>query len=448
MVAPQPNAVDLFAGAGGWSLGWRQATGAEPIVAVNHCKHAIELHELNHPKTEHHREDVWSVDPARAVRGRRVDWLHASPDCTHHSRVKGGKPRDQKIRGLAWVLVDWARECQPRVVSCENVPEFVSWGPLDDAGHPIKARAGETFREFVGKLEALGYVVEWRVLCAADYGAPTIRKRLFLMARRDGQPIVWPEPTHRNPDARDLFSCNLPPWRMASECIDWSMPCPSIFDRKRPLADKTCQRIAAGIVRYVLNAEPFLVEGVPGTEASRGDLVAGFLAKHYGGVVGTSLRVPLGTVTRQDHHSIVAASLIQTGYGERKGQEPRTLDIRKPLGTVVAGGSKHALVAAFLTTYYSQGGTANRVDAPMPTVVTKARHGLVTVELDGRDYVLSDIGMRMLQPRELARAQGFPDSYVLQGTKTDQIARIGNSVCPQLAEALVRANTTSEAMVA
>jgi DNA (cytosine-5)-methyltransferase 1 len=458
------NAVDLFAGAGGWSHGWREATGVEPLVAVNHCAHAIRLHTLNHPATEHFLEDVWSVDPATAVAGRRVDWLHGSPDCTHFSRAKGGKPREQKIRGLAWVLVDWARAARPRFLSIENVAEFETWGPLDAEGQPIKARAGETFREFVAALRGLGYAVDWRVLCAADFGAPTIRRRLFLVARRDGQPIRWPEPTHADPSKRDLFSAGLQPWRTAAECIDWSIPCPSIFGRKRPLAPATCRRIAAGIVRFVLQGRPFLVNLSHGgrveaiddpmrtiTAKPRGGdraLVAAFLQQNFTGMVGKPLRVPVPTITARDHHSLVAATMVQTGYGERRGQAPRALDLEQPLGTIVAGGAKHALVAAFLTTYYGQGGTANAVDKPMPAVVTKARHGLVTVEIDGVDYAIADIGLRMLEPRELARAQGFPDSYVLEGTKAEQIARIGNSVVPQVAAAIVRANLGRKACVA
>jgi DNA (cytosine-5)-methyltransferase 1 len=439
------NAVDLFAGAGGWSLGFANVAGRPPIVAVNHCAHAIRLHELNHPETDHFHEDIRAVDPAKACAGRRVDWLHLSPDCTHFSRAKGGKPRDQGIRGLAWCGVDWAAKVRPAVLSLENVAEFTGWGPLDVAGHPIKARAGETFREFVAELAGLGYRSEWRVLCAADFGAPTIRKRLFLIARCDGLPIRWPEPTHG--PGRPL------PWRAAAECIDWSIPCPSIFGRKRPLAPATCRRIAAGIVRYVLQGKPFLVETAngerPGQEprtrgldqplwtvtgsGSQGALVAAFLAKHYGGVVGSDLRAPVGTVTSTDHHSLVAATLL----ANNTNNAPQRAD--RPLGTVTSGG-RHALVAAFLTTYYQQGGTANRVDAPMPAVVTRARHGLVTVELEGETFVLADIGLRMLQPRELARAQGFPDSYLLEGSKAEQIARIGNSVVPQVAEAIVRAN--------
>ncbi len=486
------RAIDLFAGGGGWSLGWQQATGASPVAAVNHCAHAIRLHALNHPETRHFHESVQAVDPIAAAGGRRVDWLHLSPDCTHFSRAKGGKPREQGIRGLAWCGVDWAEKTRPRILSLENVPEFETWGPLLEDGRPDPARAGETFRQFVEELHWLGYRAEWRVLCAADFGAPTIRRRLFLIARRDGQPIRWPEPTHGL--GRAL------PWRTAAECIDWSIPCPSIFGRKRPLAAATCRRIAAGVVRYVLQGRPFIVclthggrtesaddplrtittcNGgeralvAPSFSALRGTspahlhgdsaaaplrtvsaggqhhaLVGAFLAKHYGGMVGSDMRVPVGTVTGTDHHSLVAGSLVQVGYGERDGQSPRALDLQRPLGTIVAGGSKHALVASFLVQYYSQGRTSSRADAPLPAVVTKARHGLVTVEIDGATYVLADIGLRMLQPRELARAQGFPDSYVLEGSKAQQIARIGNSVVPQIAAAIVRANLEQEAAVA
>lgn len=427
------NAVDLFAGAGGWSHGWREATDCEPMVAVNHDPHAIELHTLNHPTTQHFLEDVWTVDPVAAIAGRKVDWLHGSPDCTHFSRAKGGKPREQKIRGLAWVLVDWAKAARPRFLSLENVAEFEGWGPVDGDGQPIKAQAGETFREFVAALRGLGYSVDWRVLCAADFGAPTIRKRLFLVARRDGQPIRWPAPTHADPSKRGLFTADLKPWRTAAECIDWTIPVPSIFTRKKPLAPATCRRIAAGIVRFVLNGKPFLVQTGYGERAGQSPrvldleqplgtvvaggakhaLVAAFLQQNFTGMVGKPLRVPVPTITARDHHSLVTASLS----GDRAPQ-----------------------VAAFLTTYYGTGGTANRLDAPMPAVVTKARHGLVTVTIDGAEFVVADIGLRMLEPRELARAQGFPDSYRLEGTKSQQIARVGNSVVPQVAAALVRAN--------
>lgn len=452
------NAVDLFAGAGGWSHGWRMATGCEPMLAVNHCDHAIHLHRLNHPGTEHAAKDVWEVLPQFALRGRRVDWLHGSPDCTHFSRAKGGKPREQKIRALAWVLFEWAKVARPRVLSLENVAEFQTWGPLDDDGQPIKERAGETFREFVAALRGLGYRVDWRVLCAADFGAPTIRRRLFLIARNDGQSVRWPEPPHG--EGRAL------PWRTAAECIDWSLPCPSIFGRKRPLAPATCRRIAAGIVRFVLNGKPFLVQtgygerrgqaprvldpeqplGTVVAGGAKHALVAAFLQQNFTGMVGKPLRVPVPTITARDHHSVVAASL--TAMRGTTDSHLHGDPVDAPLRTISAGGNHHALVAAFLTQYYSQGGTASRCDAPLPAVVTRARHGLVTVPIGGADYVLADIGLRMLSPRELARAQGFPDSYVLEGTQEQQIARIGNSVVPQVAAAIVRANLGREAAVA
>jgi DNA (cytosine-5)-methyltransferase 1 len=484
------NIVDLFAGGGGASHGIVSALGCSPAVAVNHDPAAIRMHAANHPGTLHLCEDVFRVAPFRP-RGRAIDLLWASPDCTHHSRAKGGKPRENKRRMLAWVVVEWARAVHPRVIALENVPEFRQWGPLDEAGHPIPERAGETFAEFVGALRLAGYRVEHRELVAADYGAPTTRKRLYLVARCDGQPIRWPEPTHGK--ARAL------PHRTAAECIDWSIPVPSIFERARPLAEATQRRIAEGIRRYVLTAaRPFVVCLTHGGRLEPFD-------------------EPLRTITTANggERAIVAPTLVQTGYGEREGQAPRVLDIGAPLGTVVAGGSKHGLVAAFLAKHNGSGDTWNAavgssldepvhtvtgrdtkalaavfldklhgsaragqpIDEPAPTVtagggrggghaalvaafllkfygsgsqwsglaepmhtiVTKARMGLVTVTIAGQEYALVDIGMRMLAPRELARAQGFGDEYILTGSKANQIARIGNSVCPPVAEAIVRA---------
>jgi DNA (cytosine-5)-methyltransferase 1 len=493
---PGEIGVDLFAGGGGWSEGFQWATGVPPAVAVNHDENAIAMHTANHPETEHHHEDVFEVDPLEATRGRTVGWLHLSPDCTHFSRAKGGKPRSQKIRALAWVAIAWAEAVRPRIISLENVAEFITWGPLDEHGQPIRERAGETFREFVGKLEDLGYAVEWRTLNAADYGAPTSRKRLFLIARRDGRSISWPRPTH-GPRGKQ-------PYRTAAECIDWTIPVPSIFQRRRPLAEATLRRIAEGIRRYVLEAEqPFLVNLTHGGRLE-------------------SLDEPFRTLTaaHRGEKALVAPTLIQAGYGERKGQRPRTLDLQAPLGTVVGGGRKHALVAAMLKHY---GGVVGQevekplgtitakdhhavvachiesmysnskgrpVDAPMPTLTAQSNHhglvaatlakyygsdehgqpltvplhtiptkdrfalvaaflqrfipgiegDVVTLSVDGETFAIADIGMRMLVPRELARGQGFPDTYVLTGTTTQQVARIGNSVCPHLAKAIVEAN--------
>lgn len=484
---PGEIGVDLFAGGGGWSEGFQWATGVPPAVAVNHDEDAIVMHTANHPETEHHHEDVFEVDPVKATRGRAVGWLHLSPDCTHFSRAKGGKPRSQKIRALATVAIPWAKAVSPRIISLENVAEFVTWGPLDEHGTPIKERAGETFRAWVTELEQLGYRVEWRVLNAADYGAPTSRKRLFVIARRDGLPIVWPTPTHGK--GREKY-------RTAAECIDWSIPCPSIFDRKKPLADATLRRIAEGIKRYVLNnPRPFLVryhgERHPGEtprvqdldaplptqttenrfglvaptliQTSYGErkgqrprvldihqplgtivaggqkhgLVAAFIAKHYGGVVGQPLDEKIGTITAKDHHSLVACH-IESMYSNSKGRS-----INDPLPTATAGSNHHALVAAFLCKYYGCDQHGQAIDQPIHTIPTVDRFGLVIVTIDGEEFFIADIGMRMLQPRELARAQGFPDSYVLTGTKTQQVARIGNSVVPFVAAAIVSANLSS-----
>lgn len=449
-----PVVVDLFAGGGGASEGIRQALGVHPLVAINHDPAAIEMHALNHPKTLHLCKSVYEVKPSEVVRGRAVDLLWASPDCTHFSRAKGGKPRKREIRDLAWVVVDWARQVKPRIIAVENVPEFRGWGPLLPSGRPDPARMGDTFDAWVKALQAEGYVVEWRNLVAADYGAPTTRKRLFIVARCDGRDIRWPEPTHGPDRSR--------PYRTAAECIDWSIPCPSIFTRKRPLAEATQRRIAEGLRRYVLEAaEPFLI---------------GIDHRGSGDSPVWPVGEPLTTITSKARHALVSPFLIQTGYGERKGQRPRALDIRKPLGTVVAGGAKHALVSAFLTKfcgtstgsaldqpmptvtsgggqggghlglvaafllkYYGRGGQWQVLDEPLHTIVSKARFALVTVQIAGEKYVITDIGLRMLQPRELARGQGFDDDYHLTGTKAQQIGRIGNSVCPQVAAAIVRA---------
>lgn len=477
--------VDNFAGGGGASLGIEQATGQPVDVAINHDAQAVAMHRANHPDTVHHCEDVWHVDPREAAKGRPVGLAWFSPDCKHFSKAKGGKPVEKKIRALAWVVIRWAVTVRPRVIVLENVEEFQTWGPLVD-GKPCPDRKGSTFRLWMHRLRQLGYEVEWRELRACDYGAPTIRKRLFLIARCDGEPIVWPTPSH---------GPGRTPYRTAAECIDWSIPCPSIFERKRPLAEATMRRIARGIQRYVIDAaEPFIVP-----------------VTHQGDDRCHSSSEPLRTVTTASRGelALVAPSLVQTGYGERAGQAPRALDLEKPLGTAVAGGVKHALVSAFMAQHntgvvghdarlpvstitgrgtqqqlvtsnlvklrnncdaqdlrepmhtVTTGGHFAEVRAfllkyydtavgqdlldPLHSVTTKHRFGLVTVE--GVDYQIVDIGMRMLSPRELFRAQGFPDSYdidpLFEGkrlTKTAQVRMCGNSVCPPIAEAVVRAN--------
>lgn len=508
--------VDLFAGGGGASDGIEIALGRPVTLAVNHSRTAIECHQRNHPHTHHEIADVWEVDPVDACAGRPVALLWASPSCTHYSRAKGGQnPKSAEIRSLPWVVVRWARAVRPRMIFMENVPEFLEWGPLDEHGHPIKPKRGRSFRIWLGKLKAAGYAVEWRQLVAADYGAPTTRKRVYLIARRDGRPIVWPEPTH----AKDP-SLWCSPWRTAAECIDWSLATRSIFDRKKPLAEKTLRRIAAGIVRYVLrSAKPFVVSlthhggdrvrsvdaPLPTvTTANRGEfaLVAPTIVKYHGGVDrsphrGQSVGDPLRTVDTENRFALVAPTLVQSGYGEREGQKPRALDIEQPLGTVVAGGEKHALCAALLTkhfggvvgteirqpvgaitakdhhavttaaldgspdrreqvrafliAYYGADGKPETqkqsLDAPLGTVTTRDRFALVMV--NGVEHEITDIGTRMLASHELFAAQGFRTTYDLSGlTKTQQIQLCGNSVCPPVAEALVRANVVGrKAMV-
>ncbi len=375
---PGEIVVDLFAGGGGASVALEQALGRPVDVAINHNPWAISLHAANHPFTRHLTEDVWHADPQREVGGRRVGWLHASPDCTHFSQAKGGQPRDRATRSLSWVVVRWAGQVRPRIISLENVHQILKWGPLvakrdkatgrvlklDGAvaapGERVPAREqflvpdkrheGRTWRQFVAALQALGYSVEWRRLKACDYGAGTSRERLFCIARCDGDPITWPDPTHGHGRAE--------PYVSAADCIDWSITCPSIFTRAKPLADATLRRIARGVKRYVLDAaEPFIVQ----------------CANASANGVATSSE-PLGTVTawpRGGSHAVVAPTLVQTGYGERAGQAPRALDIEQPLGTVVAGAQKHAVAAASLVKFRGASDGAD-VGEPMPTITSGA----------------------------------------------------------------------------
>ena len=665
--------IDSFAGGGGASTGIENALGRSPDVAINHSAAALALHAANHPETIHLDSNIWDVKPHEVTRGRPVGLLWASPDCKHFSKAKGGAPRDRNIRDLAWVVVDWAEQVAPDVILMENVEEFQTWGPVGEDGQPLEWLKGHTFDSWLRRLKRAGYRVQHRELRACDYGAPTIRKRWFLIARRDGRPITWPKPTHGDPKSAAVRKGKLLPWRTAASCIDWSLPCPSIFASSaeimadhglravRPLKPNTLARIARGLHRYVLEAErPFLVNLTHGgriedladpfrtiTGAHRGEkalvvpsivgcggraaqsrprggdepfatitakadacLIAPSLTRFNGGATGSDLRDPMPTVTANSwikrpggaaplgllspylasiahgysggrreypmadplgtvtvggiqhalvapvlaqmygsgggngnlhrphpavtaegqHSSLIAANMVQTGYGERVGQAPRALDIGRPLGTVVAGGAKHAPVAAFLAQqnndarraggvnpgrpadaplsticqtgshqsltaaffakYYGTGDGARHddpahtvtvrdrfahvqatIDAPPfgPQHVARARavaqllrdHDLwddrefVTLTIDGAEFVVVDVGMRMLTPRELFTAQGFPPDYVIEGVwqgqgtdaptfkpfpKDVQVSCCGNSVCPPLAEALVRAN--------
>ncbi|WP_449543682.1 DNA cytosine methyltransferase [Enterobacter ludwigii] len=639
--------VDNFAGGGGASTGIELATGRSVDIAINHDPNAVAMHTTNHPDTLHYCESVYEVKPKIATAGRPVGLAWFSPDCRHFSKAKGAKPVEKAIRGLAWVVLRWGLDVKPRVMKLENVEEFKTWGPLL-AGEmrPDPARAGETFEAFIGMLttgisadhpalaecceflnisldseeaarlvKGLGYIVEYRELRACDFGAPTIRKRFFMVMRCDGKPIVWPEPTHGDPKSPAVKAGRLAPWRTAAECIDWSIGAPSIFDRKKPLAENTLKRIARGIQRFVLdNPAPFIVkcnhtttkgkydcfrgqaleeplqtitkthgyaiavphltkfrtgatgqpvtEPVPtvtaGTSRRPGGnghalglveaALALFIARQFGASVGHGADEPSATITAGGggKSQLVMPTLIQMGYGERPGQEPRVPGLHKPLGTVVAGGGKFGLVAANLVKHYGgnyQGagvgmeepmhsvttvdhhavvaahlmvnntghpggelgqptytittgnhhaavtshlvklrGTCRdgqRTDEPMPTVTAGGTHvgevktllavdgydeprakqaleflreycgpdstGLVTI--GGVVYRIVDIGMRMLQPHELYRAQGFPEWYIIDRdyrgvkyAKDKQVARCGNAVPPPFAEALVRAN--------
>jgi len=527
-----PLVIDCFAGGGGASTGIEAALGRAVDVAINHDPEAIAMHRANHPATRHFCKSVYQVSPHEATRGAPVALAWFSPDCKHFSKAKGARPVKRTVRDLAWTAVEWARRVRPKVIILENVEEFQKWGPVLEDGRPCPDRQGQTFTEFVKALRRQGYAVEWKELRACDYGVPTIRKRLFLIARRDGLPITWPDPAH---------GPGLKPYRTAAEIIDWSLPCPSIFDRKKPPVEATCRRIAKGIVRHVLEAEqPFIVP-----------------VTHQGDARAWPMAEPLRTVTtaNRGEFALVSPTLVQTGYGERQGQAPRVPGLDKPLGTVVAGGAKHAvvsgffarqfgrsighgcadplgtvtaggsgktalvaafmaqhntgapsrsaavplstltgrctqqqvvaahlthfhssnvgsggdvrqplktitaggrhagLVASFLVKYYGEGGQWQGCGEPLGTVTTRDRYGLVVVDIQGASYVLADIGMRMLTQREQFRAQGFPESYVigdrpadgLKLTKTAQQKMCGNSVCPGLAEALVRANAPAEA---
>ncbi|MEH6711604.1 MAG: DNA cytosine methyltransferase [Paraglaciecola polaris] len=458
--------VDNFAGGGGASQGIYQATGRHVDIAINHDQDAIDMHEINHPETEHHCESVWDITPREVVNGNPVALAWFSPDCKHFSKAKGSKPVNKNIRGLAWVALRWAATVRPRVIMLENVEEFKTWGPLLKDGKPCPDKKGTTFQAFVNALNRQGYQVEFKELRACDFGAPTIRKRLFLIARRDGQKIKWPKQTHAEPLNPLVIKGKLKPWRTAAECIDWSVPCPSIFDRKKPLAENTMRRIAKGIQRFVIdNPEPFIVNNVAPfiTEHANGSsqrnmrgneplrticaqvkgghfaLVTAFIAKHYTKDTGAILDRPTPTVTTVNKNSLVTASIIKfrgTNIGHKADE---------PMHTITAGGNHLGEVRAFLIKYYGNEKDGCALNEPLHTVTGRDRFGLVTIH--GQDYQIVDIGMRMLTPRELFNAQGFPADYIIDVnkdgkkiSKAKQVARCGNSVCPVVAQALVNAN--------
>ena len=494
--------VDNFAGGGGASTGIEIAIGRSVDIAINHDPAAIAMHRANHPTTKHYTEDVWKVDPAEACAGRPVALAWFSPDCKHFSKAKGGKPVSQKIRGLAWVAVKWAKAVHPRVIMLENVEEFQDWGRLMPDSRPDPAHKGETFRRFVRQLEKLGYTVSFRLLRAADYGAPTIRTRFFLIARCDGKQIVWPEPTHGDPDSLEVIAGLKKPWVPVADVLDFTLPCPSIFATSeeiyeqygvraiRPLADATMKRIARGVQKFVLkNPHPFVVrykfdnepedterplstvttvnshflavptliqyhseqsENVRGQSvekplmtvdaSNRYGLVSAFISKSYTGEsIASSADKPLPTVTAIDHNALCAITVTQFN-NNTDGQE-----VTKPLNTMTAQSNHFGEVCAFLVKYYGNGDNAVSCGDPSPTITAKDRMGLVTVR--GEDYRIVDIGLRMLTPRELFDAQGFPHEYIIdrdadgnEYPRSEQVRRCGNAVCPPIPTALVRAN--------
>lgn len=480
--------VDNFAGGGGASTGMELGLNRHVDVAINHDQDAIDMHKLNHPETTHYCESVWNVNPIQACMGRPVGLLWLSPDCKHFSKAKGGKPVNKNIRGLAWVAVRWAALVNVRVIMLENVEEFLTWGPIGKDDKPCKQRKGETFKAFVDALstglsrnhpamddvkealgehfnleaieKGLGYQVEWKILKACDYGTPTIRKRLFLIARNDGQPIEWPSPTHGE---------GLLPYKTAADIIDWSIPVRSIFNRKRPLVEKTMIRIAKGLEKYVFNSDqPFVVPGecvtpfitehangsnqrnMPANEPLRTicaqvkgghfALVTPIIDRQFGKSTCNPVTAPLGTITAggMGKSALVSSHMVKL-RGTNIGH-----GTNEPVHTISAGGFHIGEVRAFLIKYYGTGGAVS-CNQPLDTITVKDRFGLVTIK--GEEYQIVDIGMRMLEPHELFAAMGFPSDYKISHdsegkklSKAKQVARCGNAVCPPLAEALVVAN--------
>lgn len=442
--------VDNFAGGGGTSTGIELATGYSVDIAINHDPEAIKMHKANHPNTKHYCEDVWQVDPVKACNGHPVGLAWFSPDCKHFSKAKGGKPKDKFIRGLAWVACRWAGLVRPRVIMLENVEEFKTWGPLNRGHHPIKAKQGMTFEKFVQQLTDLGYEVQFKELTAADYGAPTMRKRFFMIARCDGKPIVWPEPTHAPADSEEVKAGLLKPYVGAYTQLDFSLPCPSIFDTSeeikekygiravRPLAPKTMERIARGLKKFVIESnDPFVIQN------EKKDMQAQTIIQYHSEtskdeVRGQTIKDPIMTVDGSNRYGLVTSFLskfYKTGIGQ---------DEREPLHTVTTSAGHFGEVRAFMIKYYGDA-TGQDIKNLLDTVTTKDRFGLVTIK--GVDYQIVDIGLRMLEPRELYGCQGFPEDYIIDHDYTgktyprsEQVRRCGNAVCPPIPAALVRVN--------
>lgn len=422
--------IDCFAGGGGASVGIEMALGIPVDIAINHDPQAIRMHKVNHPDTLHLTEDIFKVDLQRYVKGRHVALMWASPDCTSHSKAKGGQPRKSGLRILPWAVYKHAKAILPDVIIMENVEEIQQWGPLDENGHPIRERLGEDYKKFISAMKGLGYIFDSRELVAADYGAPTTRKRWYAIFRRDGKDIVWPEQTH--------FKDSEPKWKQCGEYIDWSDLGKSIFDRSKPLADATQKRIANGIRKYILESKPYIVQD---------KRAAAFIIQYHGeqkagDARGQRLSEPIKTIDTSNRYGLVTA-FITKFYKSGIGQ-----GCDEPLHTITTSPGHFGLVSAFLIKYYGTGG-GQELKMPLATITTKDRFGLVNVilDIDGEAYIIKDIFLRMLKPEELKRMQGFPDDYIIDRDIDwkpypikEQVARIGNSVVPIMAETLVRSN--------
>lgn len=427
--------IDAFAGGGGASVGIEMALGRPVDIAINHDPDAILMHKTNHPGTLHLTEDIFKVDLKKYVKGKHVALMWASPDCTSHSKAKGGKPREKGLRILPWAVYKHAKAILPDVIIMENVEEIQQWGPLDDTGHPIPERKGEDYKKFISAMKSLGYIFDSRELVAADYGAPTTRKRWYAIFRRDGNLILWPGQTHSKDG--NLFETDK--WKECGDYIDWSDLGKSIFNRKKPLADATMRRIANGYVKYVVNnPHPYIVKNK--------EAVA-FLIQYHGETKtgdsrGQLLTEPVKTIDTSNRYGLVTAFITKfykSGIGH---------GCDEPLHTITTSPGHFGLISAFLIKYYGTG-CGHELINPLGTITTKDRFGLVNAvtEIDGEKYVLKDIFLRMLKPEELKLMQGFPKDYVIDHDHTGkpypiskQVARIGNSVVPIMAEKLVRAN--------
>lgn len=423
--------IDCFAGGGGASVGIEMALGRPVDIAINHDPEAIRMHKVNHPDAIHLTEDIFKVDLQKYVKGRKVSLMWASPDCTSHSKAKGGQPRKKGLRILPWAVYKHAKQILPEVIIMENVEEIQQWGPLDEKGHPIKERQGEDYKKFITAMKSLGYTFDSRELVAANYGAPTTRKRWYAIFRRDGKAVVWPKQTH--------FKDSEPKWKQCGDFIDWSDLGKSIFDRPKPLAEATQKRIANGIRKYILeNPEPYIVKN---------DDALAFLIQYHGEQKagesrGQLLSEPIKTIDTSNRYGLVTAFITKyykTGIGQ---------GCDEPLHTITTSPGHFGLVSAFLIKYYGTG-CGQELTEPLATITTKDRFGLVNVIIDivGEKYIIKDIFLRMLKPEELKLMQGFPRDYIIDRDIEwkkypikEQVARIGNSVVPVMAEALVKAN--------